>query len=203
MKGALVLNGEKFNGKIIADLVVCADGGYNKCEVKADYIIGDMDSISVSALPENCILLNPIKDETDGEYALNFLIKKGCKEIDVYGLDGGRLDHILGNIALLAQGVDLGIKICAYCNGFTAYMVNNDINLSVNKNDIVSLVPFTDMVHIMYTKGLYYPLSDQTLFKNSCLSLSNLAIESKISIGIRHNSGKCLIIINKVKEGSV
>lgn len=201
MTGALVLNGEYYYGDIEGDIVVCCDGGYDKSD-RCDVLIGDMDSIrslvaekELNAKGIEVINLDRDKDFTDGEAGLNYLIDKGVKEIVIYGLDGGRLDHIIGNIGLMSFALENGAKsVVAKCNNFTAYMLDKPSEINVEIDTTISISPFTDYVHIIKTKGLKYAINDGVLKKNSSLSYSNLSTEKVVAIGVER--GQCLVIVN-------
>lgn len=201
MTGALVLNGEYYYGDIEGDIVVCCDGGYDKSD-RCDVLIGDMDSIrslvaekELNAKGIEVINLDRDKDFTDGEAGLNYLIDKGVKEIVIYGLDGGRLDHIIGNIGLMSFALENGAKsVVAKCNNFTAYMLDKPTEINVEIDTTISISPFTDYVHIIKTKGLKYAINDGVLKKNSSLSYSNLSTEKVVAIGVER--GQCLVIVN-------
>ena len=49
--------------------------------------------------------LNPIKDDTDTEYAIRLAISEGARSIVLLGATGSRIDHVLGNISLLGIGI--------------------------------------------------------------------------------------------------
>lgn len=201
MTGALVLNGEYYYGDIEGDIVVCCDGGYDKSD-RCDVLIGDMDSIrsfvgekDLKAKGIEVINLERDKDFTDGEAGLKYLIDKGVKEVMIYGLDGGRLDHIIGNIGLMSFALENGAKsIVAKCNNFTAYMLDKPAEINVEIGTTISISPFTDYVHIIKTKGLKYAINDGVLKKNSSLSYSNLSTEKVVAIGVER--GQCLVIVN-------
>lgn len=201
MTGALVLNGEYYYGDIEGDIVVCCDGGYDKSD-RCDVLIGDMDSIrslvaekELNAKGIEVVNLDRDKDFTDGEAGLNYLIDKGVKEIVIYGLDGGRLDHIIGNIGLMSFALENGAKsVVAKCNNFTAYMLDKPTEINVEIDTAISISPFTDYVHIIKTKGLKYAINDGVLKKNSSLSYSNLSTEKVVAIGVER--GQCLVIVN-------
>lgn len=201
MTGALVLNGEYYYGDIEGDIVVCCDGGYDKSD-RCDVLIGDMDSIrsfvgekDLKAKGIEVINLERDKDFTDGEAGLKYLIDKSVKEIMIYGLDGGRLDHIIGNIGLMSFALENGAKsVVAKCNNFTAYMLDKPAEINVEIGTTISISPFTDYVHIIKTKGLKYAINDGVLKKNSSLSYSNLSTEKVVAIGVER--GQCLVIVN-------
>lgn len=201
MIGALVLNGEYYYGDIEGDIVVCCDGGFDKSD-RCDVLIGDMDSIrslvaekELNAKGIEVVNLDRDKDFTDGEAGLNYLLDKGVKDITIYGLDGGRLDHIIGNIGLMSYALEKGANsVVARCNNFTAYMLDKPAEINVEIGTTISISPFTDYVHIIKTKGLKYAINDGVLKKNSSLSYSNLSTEKVVAIGVER--GQCLVIVN-------
>lgn len=201
MTGALVLNGEYYYGDIEGNIVVCCDGGFDKSD-RCDVLIGDMDSIrslvaekELNAKGIEVVNLDRDKDFTDGEAGLNYLLDKGVKDITIYGLDGGRLDHIIGNIGLMSYALEKGANsVVARCNNFTAYMLDKPTEINVEIGTTISISPFTDYVHIIKTKGLKYAINDGILKKNSSLSYSNLSTEKVVAIGVER--GQCLVIVN-------
>lgn len=201
MTGALVLNGEYYYGDIEGDIVVCCDGGFDKSD-RCDVLIGDMDSVrslvaekELNAKGIEVVNLDRDKDFTDGEAGLNYLLDKGVKDITIYGLDGGRLDHIIGNIGLMSYALEKGANsVVARCNNFTAYMLDKPTEINVEIGSTISISPFTDYVHIIKTKGLKYAINDGILKKNSSLSYSNLSTEKVVAIGVER--GQCLVIVN-------
>src|SRR5689334_19399915 len=98
-------------------LVVAADSGLDLAEqlgIEPTLVVGDFDSVSEAALTRARervaeIVEHPVaKDETDLELALDEVIARGADRIVVVGGAGGRLDHLLANVAAVA-GVPAGI----------------------------------------------------------------------------------------------
>jgi len=97
------------------DYIIAADSGMeflHRVALQPDMIIGDFDSV----LPETLSFfkeqpgiiwkqLNPVKDDTDTEFAIRQAIELGAKEITLLGATGTRLDHMLGNVSLLGIGL--------------------------------------------------------------------------------------------------
>lgn len=93
--------------------IIAADRGLEACmklQIEPDYVIGDFDSLDEQvkdaflADRRNVTKLNPIKDDTDSEAALHLAFEKTKGDIFLLGGTGTRLDHVLGNIAILGQG---------------------------------------------------------------------------------------------------
>jgi thiamine pyrophosphokinase len=87
-------------------LLIAADGGYDflkKSSLEADILIGDFDSIKV--LPNHHkIIKHPVeKDDTDTFLAYKTAYDIGYRNFIIYGGIGGRLDHTMANLQLLAN----------------------------------------------------------------------------------------------------
>lgn len=93
-----------------ADYVICADGGQmiaSRLGIRPDCVIGDFDS-TTELIEMDCLTITyPVeKDITDSEAALLHAEESDCTDVLVYGGIGGRLDHTLGNLALLERFKD-------------------------------------------------------------------------------------------------
>jgi len=93
-------------------LVVAADSGVDfayEMGWRVDVAIGDFDSISAEGLARATaegvrIERHPTaKDHTDLELALDEAIRLGASDMVVLGIGGGRLDHLLANLLVLAS----------------------------------------------------------------------------------------------------
>lgn len=186
-RAALILNGTSIAGDIVGDTIICADGGYNlavKYGLKPNYIVGDMDSIADYDKDIELVQFTKDKDKTDGELAVLFAANRGCKKLHVYGADGGRLDHILSNIYLLFIGLKVGVRVTIHTESCTIYLANSTFELPVNVGDIISIVPFSERVHINSTKGLKYEIKDTSLRKGSTQGISNVSTSDSIMIDV-------------------
>lgn len=192
MIGALVLNGELYNGNIEGDYVVCCDGGFDKSN-RCDLLVGDFDSISPHEYNGEIIRLDSHKNMTDGEVGLDELISRGYTDVIIYGLSGGRLDHIMYNIGLMARAMRAGVNCRAHCNDFTLYIANSNFILSGSIGNLLSIAPFTDDLHIMYTKGLEYPIDNMYIDKISSRTISNVIVLEQVEIDIA--TGEALIFV--------
>lgn len=225
MKALLFLNGQKPSKKIMDSIdfqnnyVVCADGAFNYLKDKAkfiDLIVGDFDSIKHGKKSEDKFLkdniyshieisaFNSEKDYTDSYLAIKILIEKGYDEIEIYGATGKkRIDHQEYNYLLLGFCSENNIKAKIIDSMFDIYFVSNSIfNIDIQKNKIVSLVPYGDSSHILYSKGLKYPLIELTLNKHNCsnskdlvMGVSNISIENNIEF--RVSAGAVLTFLER------
>ena len=195
----VVLNGEHYNGYIDDALfTIAVDGGYNMLQREVDVFIGDGDSVtSKSILARESIALQPEKDMTDGEFSIDYAIERGYDMIYLYGVDGGRLDHVLTNLNLFARAYDKGVTVVGKCNNYDIYFTRGDEIVSFDdvKGCTISIVPFDRAVHIMSMKGLYYTVTDFTIPHTSSRGMSNVA--SKEHVEIDFGEGSALVFVLK------
>ena len=191
-KAALILNGNIFTRKPIAEkFVACADNGYSMCKqlgIVPNAIIGDMDSIEdeLDSIPEEVDLIRfpAKKDETDGELALNYLITLGYNRVNIYGADGGRLDHIVGNLSLVFRALQQGCRAVLKTNQCDMYLVNGYYEHVAEPGEHFSIVPYNGDVHIIKTEGLEYEIKDATLRQGTTKGISNVATADKVVISV-------------------
>ncbi len=86
------------------DFVVCCDCGLRHLEalgVTPSLVVGDFDSTENPHLDVETIVLPREKDDTDSVYAVREAVRRGFDDFLLVGAVGGRLDHTLGNVAIL------------------------------------------------------------------------------------------------------
>ncbi len=180
------------------DLIIAADGGYKYLlddEIEPDIIIGDFDSFGDIPDSQNVIKLNPVKDITDMHAAVEAGIERGYTDFHIYGACGGRIDHTLANIQLIASLAERKIKACIHDGKTLITAVCNDsISFSREHKGYISVFSHTERCLGVYLKGLKYTLDNETL--NNCfpLGVSNefIGCDSEIVIG----KGTAIIIYN-------
>ena len=183
-KAMIFLNGNPYQGAIYkgsGDICVCADGAYNwtKSKCVVDVIVGDMDSIA--KIPDNVELVRvpEKKDFSDGYLAVSYCISKGYSVIELYGADGGRLDHQYANLHLLKALNDKGASGVIVTDDCRVYLINQPTIIPLIKNCNVSVVPLGGFVHISNTRGLMYPFPNERLGGHDGIGLSNIATEDE------------------------
>jgi thiamine pyrophosphokinase len=183
------------------DLVVCADGGIrhaNALGIRPDLVIGDLDSLpdcEKGRLEAHnvCLIRHPrAKDETDLELALLYAAERGAERITVLGARGGRLDHELGNLLLLAHPALRELDVRLRAGEQEAMLIVAERTLSGRRGDLLSLLPVGGDAHGITTEGLEYALSDGTLRLGPARGISNVFADSKVTVRVR--SGLLLAI---------
>ena len=106
------------------DKVIAVDGGLsaaNLLKIYPDSIIGDFDTVAEDLVDKyekeakaTIIRLNPIKDDTDTQYAIKHAMSIGAKEIHIIGGTGGRFDHSLANVFMLKMAYEQDVKVYMY-----------------------------------------------------------------------------------------
>lgn len=184
--------------------LIAADRGLlflKHCGILPDYIVGDFDSADASVLeayraePRVTIKkLNPEKDWTDTEVAAQLAMEQGCERIEILGGTGGRIDHLLGNLQLLAlireQGAD-GYLLDAKNR---IYLRNGSFTVRREEQwgKYVSLFAYGGDVTGLKLEGFKYQVEDFTLGTVGTRGVSNeiTAPQARVSF----LAGKLLVV---------
>jgi thiamine pyrophosphokinase len=170
-----------------ADLLIAADGGARpllRLGVPPHLVIGDLDSLddaSQAQLIAQGVELRRFpraKDETDLELALLYAAERGATAIDSVGALGGRWDHTLANVALLALPALHGRRVRLLADRQELFLVRDAAPIDGQAGDTVSLLPLTAEARGVTTRGLLYPLTDATLRYEQARGVSNVLIEA-------------------------
>jgi thiamine pyrophosphokinase len=171
-----------------ASLVIAADGGARKAAeigLVPDLVMGDGDSLDEAAIAAlrssgtEVELFPAEKDESDTELALREAVARGAKTIVVLGaFGGGRLDHALANIGLLALPELDGRDVVLTDGRVTVRLTGSAdgpgrTGVAGSPGDLVSLFPIDAAVEGIATTGLRYPLQGETLRLGPSRGLSN------------------------------
>ena len=185
-----------------ADAVIAADGGANwLCTQNRvpNLVVGDMDSVSPEVLrylaQHNCTLQRhePTKDETDTELALKAAAALGAARITILGALGGRIDHALANVSLLAMPELEGIDVVIFDGLSFLSMARGGVSsIAGRAGDIVSLIPWGGDAKGVTTEGLQYSLDDALLRGGAARGVSNVLLESVGRVALRQ--GHLLIV---------
>ena len=174
-----------------SDLFVCADGGANAARVYGlvpDAIVGDLDSISAESLAhfqQVPIVHEPDTERTDTEKAIEYALGRSAfSEITLFGASAGRLDHVIGHLALLRrfQGRTRVVLEDSYARVFLA---RGDTRLDLPAGTTVSFFALAGPAEGVTTENLRYPLRDRTLVLGEQDSVSNVVERTPAWIRIR------------------
>lgn len=201
MKVALILKAPSFDGVVEEKDVIFADGGYKYKsqlgEKNVVAVVGDFDSLGAPPKSEKVITLNEKKDFTDGERSVLLAKEKGFDEVVIYGAFGGKIEHVLGNIALLKIAKNLSLKASIKDGYNIARLLSGVENLVVKENSALSLIPYGGNCKFKRSKGLYYPLDNLTLTPSDTRGISNVAINKSVEIDIEEGESLVFYQIDK------
>ena len=184
-----------------ADFVIACDAGYihaQRADIVPDVIIGDFDSY-LGDLPGGVEIIRtkPEKDDTDTMMALKLAIRRGYRRIMLVGALGGRVDHMLANISLIAfaatKGADLQIvdghhQVFAVRDGKRRVPRSSWRNLSVFAFD-------TECTGVTL-RGVKYPLEGAVLTNTFALGVSNEFTEDIAEISVE--SGILIVVLSDI-----
>jgi thiamine pyrophosphokinase len=185
------------------DVVIAADGGARQAlaiGVIPSMIIGDFDSLTDTEVRELADLqvqflrFPKAKDETDLELALLHALHAGHNPIVIIGAFGGRLDQLLGNIALLSNPEVMGVDVRLEDGITEAFFVTGKAVIQGVPGDTVSLIPWGNPVEGVTTEALLYPLNHETLVPYRTRSISNQMLAQTASVNIRNGLLLCIHI---------
>jgi thiamine pyrophosphokinase len=173
--------------------VVAADSGVDHAlafGLRVDVAVGDFDSISHGGLAElqrsgALVERHPVaKDACDLELALDLALSFRPERIFVVGGTGGRLDHLLEELLLLAAEAYAAIRLDAQLGRAAVHVVRGERLLAGKVGELVSLFALHGVATGVTTEGLVYPLRGEALAPGSSRGLSNVfaAPEARVSV---------------------
>jgi thiamine pyrophosphokinase len=179
-----------------AALVIAADGGARHAAplgLLLHQVVGDFDSLSaadadeleaagvaVTRFPTN-------KDATDTELALLAALDAGATEITLLCTWGGRSDHAIGTLALLAhpRGGAADVVILDEQTRTQLLRSGTALTLRGNIGRIISITPWGGDATVSAT-GVRWPLDSAVLVAGSTRGISNVATAEE-SVITAHN----------------
>jgi len=187
-------------------MVIAADGGVDRAlalGLHVDLAIGDFDSVSAAGLAAAeasgaRVERHPaVKDATDLELALDAAISLRPARIVVVGSGGGRLDHLLGSVLLLADERYAAAEIRAYLGDAQMHIIRDSRTLAGAPGDLLTLLAVHGAAGGVTTEGLAYPLLGETLPPGTSRGVSNVFSASEARITVERG---CLLAIQPAPE---
>lgn len=199
-----------------AQYIIACDGGLRHLQAMQlfpNHIVGDLDSAPKAYL-EDCkakgIPINQYptaKDDTDLALAMDYALTLRPTSIKILGALGGRFDHALGNLHVLAMAKGTPAEIWSETTSVTLIEQNARSALLFPKSHretpeqfpgtqkkalipqgsyrTISLIPLTTVVKGITTTGLLYPLTNEALHMGFPRGISNefTAPVAEITVG--------------------
>ena len=174
-------------------LVVAADSGLHLAELlglPVDVVVGDMDSVDPGrlALAESAgatVLRHPAdKDATDLELALDLAVAARPDRVVVVGSSSGRLDHLLGVVAVLASDRWAGVEVDAWLGDAAVHVVRGRRSFAGAPGETVSLLALGGPAAGVTTTGLRWALDGGVLDAGSALGVSNVLVAGTATVEV-------------------
>jgi len=183
-----------------ADLVVAADSGLDLGErigLEVGLVVGDLDSVSAEALARARASRVRVeqhrsdKDETDLELAFDAVWREvdagagaGAVAIVVLGGAGGRLDHLLANVAVLTSARHAAASVVGYLGTDRVDVVRSTRVIAGAPGLSVSVLAWHGDALGVTTSGLRWPLHDAVLESGSALGTSNEFVGREATVSV-------------------
>lgn len=187
-----------------ADLLIAADGGARWLEevgAVPDVVVGDLDSADPRLIERFEALgvgieRHPVdKDASDAELAVERAVEAGADEVLILGaLGGARVDHEMANLLLLTapRWRGHGLRLVRGSTSIRALAAGVPVELDGSPGGLVTLLPISGDAVGVWTEGLRYPLSGETLVAGGTRGLSNEVAHAPASV--RVDAGSLLVI---------
>lgn len=160
--------------------LIAADSGLDHAlslGFDVDIVIGDMDSVGEQSLGITQAHIerhSPDKDATDLDLALQHAVALEPDRILLIGGQGGRFDHLIGVITLLASDRWIGTDLEWISRQARVRLVRSGVTLHGAVGTIVTLLAINGEATGVTTTGLRWNLTDETLYPGSTLGVSNI-----------------------------
>ncbi len=216
MKTAVIIDNGKFPKKDYpryllknADYIICCDGALMKYfrnmeavfggERMPDVVIGDMDSVSRTALAryKGLTVHETGQDDNDQTKAVRYVMNHFPDVTDIYilGGTGDREDHTIGNLSLLmeyARCFSGGPHIEMVSDWSTAFAITGTVDIQCGEGRAFSLFSPDNSLNIK-SKGLVWP-TDGVVFDNWWKATLNRASEDTVHLEFSHPSVALVIL---------
>jgi thiamine pyrophosphokinase len=165
--------------------VIAADSGLGVAAalgVPVDLLVGDLDSadpglVEAAIASGTTVERHPAeKDATDLELAFDAALARGARRIVLVDGGGDRLDHLLGNLALLGSTALAGVRLEAYVGTARLAVARGGeppVDISGPPGSLVTLLALGGPARGIVTEGLRYPLRGEELEPGTTRGVSN------------------------------
>ena len=167
--------------------VIAADSGADHARnlgIEIDLAIGDFDSVSDATQSwlhrGDCEIrtFSTDKDLSDLELALDAAMETGPESFCVVGMGGGRIDHLLLNIVILADDKWASVNVEGLADSCLITVIRNERTFAGKPGSLLTILPVGGSATVT-TAGLLYPLEAEELSPTAARGLSNvMALDS-------------------------
>ena len=175
-------------------LVIAADGGARHAAplgLPLHQVLGDIDSLSGADVDEleaagvTVARFSTNKDATDTELALLAALDAGATEIAILGAWGGRSDHAIGTLSLLAHPQVAGVSIEILDEQTRTQLLRSGASLTLRGaiGRTISITPWGGDATVSAT-GVRWTLDSALLIAGSTRGISNVATAAEVVIAV-------------------
>ena len=183
MKRCVIVGGADINDYEIIrryldydDFFIFCDSGLKHLKnlgVEANLVVGDFDSFNGKRPETETIVLPCEKDDTDTVYAVKEAIKRGFTDFVIIGAVGGRFDHSMGNVSILAM-LDSLNKNAVLVDDFSEMLVVSEKEIKIEKSfSYFSLLNLFGTAKGIYIENAKYPLENAEITCEYQYGISN------------------------------
>lgn len=186
-------------------LLIAADGGFAAMArhgLTPHLAVGDFDSLG--RVPQGVPVLRhpPEKDDTDMVLAADEGLARGCDRFLIFGGLGGRLDHSLANLHLLARLAERGCPAFLLGDGSGVTAVRSGtLTFSPAHRGTVSLFAWGGPARGVTLSGLRYPLTEGILTPTHPLGVSNEFTSREATVSVA--DGTLLVLFSPLAHGEL
>ena len=181
--------------------LLAADGGANhlaRLGLRPTAVIGDLDSISDETrawLGDDRLIQKIDQDRTDLEKAIDYAFDQlDVQSLTVLAALGGRTDHDIGNLGLLAR-LAMGEQLHFETGEQTVSAVTGEVTLETQPGETWSFWTFDPSVRVSI-EGVRWPIKDAEISAGTTPSISNEAVAEQIRI---RSTGGAVVVTRQVK----
>ena len=167
--------------------LLAADGGANhlaQLGLVPEAVIGDLDSIEPrirDRIGAEALVHRPDQDRTDLDKALSYAFDElGLGRLAVIAALGGRTDHDLGNLGLLARRA-MGERLCFEGPEYRVMAVRGGASLEARPGETWSFWTYDPAVSVSL-EGVRWPVRNAPLDAAGRPSISNVAVEERVRV---------------------
>lgn len=205
MRAVIFANGslEQAPALLPDDLIIAADGGGLHClrlGIVPHTVIGDLDSLSPADVETlrsqgaGIIQYPTHKDYTDLELAVQFAEERGASEAVLFGALGQRWDQTLANLLLPVRLTGLRLSLQDGQQEMFVIRPGQAASIHAPHGSTVSLIPLAGDAHGVSTRGLEYPLRDESLLFGATRGVSNVLLEDPAQVSLSLGLLMCIVI---------
>lgn len=174
------------------DFVIAADAGLcylKECGITPNLIVGDFDSLDFIPQIGNVLKLPAEKDDTDMFMAVKEGIQAGYEKFHIYCGTGGRMDHTIANLQVLAYLSEHGMQGYLFHKDSVFTMIKNrKLVFDAVDSGYVSVFSYSEQSIGVNLRNLKYELKDAVLTNSVPLGVSNEFIGKESSISVENGT---------------